>query len=127
MFLTQEEERILAGERGHGEERAMELLVALGEIYGAKRLVPITSAHLSGVSYKTIGEGGIEFLEEMARGCRVKVKTTLNPAGMDVERWREMGISPRFADRQAHIIDCYKMLGVEESCTCVPYLTSNTP
>ena len=71
MFLTKEEESILAGEQGHGRRRAMELLVAVGKIYGAEKLVPITSAHLSGVSYKTIGEGGIDFLKEMSQDCKV--------------------------------------------------------
>ena len=58
MFLTRDEESVLAGEKGEGLRTAMELLVALGDIYDAKELVPISSAHLSGVSYKTIGEGG---------------------------------------------------------------------
>ncbi len=127
MFLTKAEESILAGEKGRGEQRAMELLVALGEIYGAKRLVPISSAHLSGVSYKTVGEGGIQFLEEMAEDCLVKIKTTLNPAGMDLDQWKEMGITSHFAERQSRIIQCYRKMGVEESCTCTPYLTSNLP
>lgn len=127
MFLTREEEAMLAGEKGEGIRTAMELLVALGDIYEAKRLVPIVSAHLSGVSYKTIGEGGIGFLESLARDAKVRVPTTLNPAGMDREKWKEMGISPRFADRQRHIIECYGRLGVITDCSCTPYLGTNVP
>ncbi len=95
--------------------------------YSADRLVPITSAHLSGVSYKTIGEGGISFLEEMAQDSKVSVTTTLNPAGMDRTKWREMGISPRFADRQTKIIESYIRLGVRADCSCTPYLSTNVP
>jgi predicted aconitase len=127
MFLTREEEAMLAGEKGDGTRTAMELLVALGDIYGAKKLVPIASAHLSGVSYKTIGEGGIGFLESLAKDAKVCVPTTLNPAGMDRQKWREMGISPRFADRQQHIIECYGKLGVNTDCSCTPYLGTNVP
>jgi predicted aconitase len=127
MFLTKDEEAVLAGEKGEGARTAMELLVALGDIYEAKRLVPITSAHLSGVSFKTIGEGGIEFLERLSKDAKVCVPTTLNPCGMDRQRWKEMGISPRFADRQQHIIDCYERLGVESDCSCTPYLGTNIP
>jgi predicted aconitase len=127
MFLTRDEEAMLAGQDGEGTRTAMELLVALGDIYEAKRLIPISSAHLSGVSYKTIGEGGIEFLESLSTNTRVSVPTTLNPAGMDRQRWREMGISPRFADRQQHIIRCYERLGVQTDCSCTPYLGSNVP
>jgi predicted aconitase len=127
MFLTKEEEAILAGEQGHGKRRAMELLVAVGKIYGAERLVPITSAHLSGVSYKTIGEGGIDFLTEMAQDCKVSVRTTLNPSGMDSVRWKEMHVSEEFARKQHAIIECYAKLGVQTTCSCTPYLSSNIP
>jgi predicted aconitase len=127
MFLTKQEERILAGEEGVGRQRAMELLVAIGKIFSAKELVPIASAHLSGVSYKTIGDGGLDFLNEMSRDAKVSVKTTLNPAGMDLDRWREMGVTLEFAEKQTAIIDAYKHLGVETNCTCTPYLAGNIP
>jgi predicted aconitase len=127
MFLTREEETALAGENGPGVQKAMQLLVALGKIYAAERLVPITSAHLSGVSYKTIGDAGLRFLEEMAIDAKVSVKTTLNPAGMDRERWQEMGVPEEFARKQTAIIAAYARLGVETGCTCTPYLTGNAP
>jgi predicted aconitase len=127
MFLTRDEEAVLNGERGSGAQRAMELLVAIGTVYDAERLIPITSAHLSGVSYKTIGEGGLDFLTNMASDAKVAVKTTLNPAGMDLARWKEMGVSERFADRQLEIINRYSKIGVETNCTCTPYLAGNLP
>ncbi len=127
MHLSREEEGILAGEHGHGMQRAMELLVALGRIYDADGLIPITSAHLSGVSFKTIGEGGLDFLEEMSVDARVKVRTTLNPAGMDRTRWAEMGVDEMFALKQNAIIDSYERMGVTTSCTCTPYITGNAP
>ena len=127
MQLTPEEQAMLAGKEGKAKRKAMELLVALGAIYGADRLVPITSAHLSGVSYKTIGEGGIDFLEEMAADGKVVVPTTLNPMGMDGERWKEMGVDQHFADRQLLIISLYEKMGVEVNCTCTPYLLTNRP
>lgn len=105
----------------------MEVLVALGKIYGAEELIPITSAHLSGVSYKTIGNGGLEFLIEMSAEGRVVVPTTINPAGMDRERWREMGIDPEFAAKQIEILESYGRMGVELCCTCTPYLGENVP
>ncbi len=127
MYLTREEESILAGEQGNGRRRAMELLVAVGKIYGADKLVPIKSAHLSGVSYKTIGEGGIDFLQEMSQDSNVSVITTLNPSGMDSERWKEMHVSEEFARKQLEIIECYGKLGVKTTCSCTPYLSINAP
>ena len=127
MFLTKHEEEILAGEEGVGRQRAMELLVALGKIYSAEKLVPISSAHISGVSYKTIGDGGLDFLNEMSYDAKVVVRTTLNPAGMDLDRWSEMGVKSEFAEKQRAIIGAYGRLGVETNCTCTPYLTGNAP
>jgi len=118
---------MLSGKEGNAKRKSMELLMALGAIYGADRLLPITSAHLSGVSYKTIGEGGIEFLETMAKDGKVSVPTSLNPMGMDAERWREMGVSEHFAQRQLYIISLYEKMGVDVSCTCTPYLLTNRP
>ncbi|MDD4222910.1 MAG: aconitase X, partial [Candidatus Methanomethylophilus sp.] len=91
MYLTKDEQAVLDGEKGPGAQKAMELVTALGKIYGADGLVPITSAHLSGASYKTIGDGGLKYLEDLAAGgAKVTVPSTLNPVGMDRTRWREM-------------------------------------
>jgi predicted aconitase len=46
MYLTKDEQAILDGEQGAGAQKAMELVTALGKIYGADSLVDITSAHL---------------------------------------------------------------------------------
>jgi hypothetical protein len=128
MYLTREEERILDGERGEGLRKAMELLVALGEIKGAERLIPVASAQVSGVSYKTIGEAGLEFLRSLAStGVKAQVMATLNPAGVDLLRWRELGFSEGFAAKQLEIIEVYRKMGILPSCTCTPYLAGNLP
>ena len=46
MELSQEEEQMLGGKFGSAVQRAMEMLVAVGETYGAQRMVKITGAHL---------------------------------------------------------------------------------
>ena len=81
------------GHYGPAVEKSMEILVALGDIYQAEKMVEITSAQISGVSYKTIGDAGLEFLEEMAQSARVRVPSTLNPAGVDLDHWQELGFS----------------------------------
>jgi len=128
MDLTREEEAIFNGEQGEGAQKAMELVVALGKIYGAEDLIDITSAHLSGASYKTIGDGGLKYLEDMVKGgARVSVTSTLNPVGMDRERWKEMHITPEFAEKQLRIIDLYGRMGIKTSCSCTPYMGDNVP
>ena len=88
MHLTREEEKMYQGEFGPAIQKSMEILVALGDIYRADGMVEIVSAQISGVSYKTIGEAGLEYLEDLAsEGAQVKVPSTLNPAGVDLDNW----------------------------------------
>jgi len=126
LYLTAVEEAVLNGELSPVKQKAMEILVALGDIYGADRLIEISSAQISGVSYKTIGEAGLEWIESMASE-RVVVPATLNPAGMDLELWRQMGIPDEFAEKQLKIIDVYRRLGVNLICSCTPYLSGYSP
>ena len=54
MHLTKEEEKILDGEDGEVSERLFRLLVRLGDIYGAEKMIPVGSVQVAGVSYKSI-------------------------------------------------------------------------
>ena len=119
---------MLEGDEGPAVAKSMELLLALGEVFGAEKLVPVESAHISGVSYKNLSEAGLEFLEEQAGlGAHARVTATLNPAGMDLERWRDMGVPEAFAEKQLRIIGAFKRIGVEPTCTCTPYLVGHIP
>src|SRR3990170_634437 len=119
MYLTPEEEKLFNGESGPTYRKAIEILTALGDIYDADRLIPIKSAQIAGVSYKTIGDAGLEWISDL-KG-KVAVPSILNPAGMDRECWKEMGISEDFAEKQERIIQAYEALGVRTECTCTPY------
>jgi predicted aconitase len=128
MRLSDEEQAMLAGAAGAGVRKAMEIVVALGTIYGAQDLVPVTSVQVAGVSYKNLGDAGLEFLSDWAaQGARVRVPTTLNPAGLDLVQWQELGFSADFAARQAQVIEAFAAMGVAATCTCTPYLIGNLP
>ena len=128
LELSPEERSMLTGDLGPGIRKAMEIVVALGHIYGARRLVPVGSVQVAGVSYRNLGEAGLEFLRDWAdQGARVQVPTTLNPAGIDLDAWRELGFSEAFARRQLAVIDAYQRLGAQATCTCTPYLVGNVP
>lgn len=128
MYLTNAEEQILSGENGEVMERMFRLLVRLGEIYGADRMIPASSAQVAGVSYKSIGDPGVEFLEDYAaKGATVKIVTFLNPAGMDIEDWQKLNIPPSFAEKQLRIMDAFRKMGIVVSATCTPYLAGNLP
>jgi predicted aconitase len=128
MYLTPEQEWMIGGEAGDAMRKSMELLVALGDVFGAERLVPVESAHISGVSYANLGDVGTEWLEEQAEmGARCSIRATLNPAGMDMDRWQDMNVPPEFAYGQRRVIDAFTRMGVEITCTCTPYLIGHVP
>jgi len=119
MELEPGDERILAGECGETRQKMLEILVALGKVFGAERLVPVKSVQVSGASYKTIGKYGLEWLEEL--DARAVVPAVLNPVGMPRGRWQEMGVDPAFAEKQNAVIAAYERLGIRLECTCTPY------
>ena len=128
MHLTKNEEKILDGKEGEVKERLFRLLVRLGDIYGADKMIPVGSVQVAGVSYKSIGDPGTEFLEDMAsKNTKVQVLTYLNPAGMDLENWKALGFPEDFAKNQLRIMDAFKKMGIVVTSTCTPYLAGNLP
>ena len=128
MRLTDEERAMLQGAQGEGIRKAMEIVVALGTIYGAQDLAPVSHVQVSGVSYKNLGDAGLEFLRAWAaQGARVRVPTTLNPAGMDLRHWQELGFPADFAAQQQAVLDAFTTMGIETTCTCTPYLVGYAP
>lgn len=129
MYLTSEEEAMCNGEYGETIRKSMDILVALGDIYGAEKLVDITSAQVSGVSYKTIGQAGLEYLEDLAKDDKgvATVTSTLNPPGTDLDNWGKFGFPEEFSIKQNQIVDAYGKLGITKTCTCTPYLVGNVP
>lgn len=126
MRLTREQER-LARHGTRAQRLAMRILVGLGEVSGARDLVSVKSAHISGVSYKMIGDAGLEFLETFAKTAKVVVPTTVNPMGMDPDQWKAMGVPASYARKQLRIANAYRRMGVAPSFSCTPYLLSSRP
>ncbi len=128
MYLTKKEESMLNQEYGVAISKCMKLLVRLGDIYGADRMVKVSCSQASGVSYKSIGDPGIEFLKGFVEeGAKVVIPTFLNPAGMDLDNWKVFHISEKFANKQKEIIDSFRKMGVIITCSCTPYLFGNLP
>ncbi len=127
MKLTSKEQEMLDGKHGKAVQKSMEILNTLGEIFEAERMIPVYSVQIAGVSYANLGEAGLEFLSEMAIDGKVRVLTTLNPAGMDRENWQALGIEEVFAKNQNRAIDAFAKMGIITTCSCTPYLYGNAP
>jgi len=127
LKLTKEEQDMLEGKHGKAAQKSMEILNTLGEIFDAECMVDVYGGQIAGVSYGNLGEAGLEFLTEMAEDGEVRVLTTLNPAGMDRENWKALGIDKEFAKNQNRAIDAFAKMGIITTCSCTPYLIGNTP
>ena len=127
MELTREEESALKGEHGEIMQMAYRILVATGEATDAEKLIPVEWAHLSGVNYNTIGDAGEEFLSSISKTARVKVKTTLNPMGFDIDNVSNYGLDDSFILKQLSIKNSYETMGVIPSFSCIPYEIFDIP
>ena len=127
LELTREEESALKGEQGEIMQMAYRILVATGEATDAERLIPIEWTHLSGVNYNTIGDAGEEFLSSISKNARVKVKTTLNPMGFDIDNVSNYGLDENFVSKQLSIKNSYETMGVTPSFSCIPYEIYDIP
>lgn len=121
MYLTREEERIYDGEYGWAKQVCMKILVKLGELFDASRLIPIESAHVSGVSYKTLGEAPTDFLEGLASASvKINVEATLNPQGLDMKHFMEK-LPKNLVNMQLKLCKIFEKMGFIQSFTCTPY------
>ncbi len=79
MDYTQHEKDMLNGRHGEASRLSMAILTELGSLYGAKRMIQISQAHIDMTLYMV--DAGVEFAEEMAAlGGKFCVPTQLNHA-----------------------------------------------
>ena len=124
LSLNSEQQAMLDGNHGIAKQMGMRLLLDMAAAAGAAKLVPISSAHLSGVSPLTGGLGLRKFLAKLTADpqARVAVSTTLNAAGCDEEQFEEMRITaPDFLEHNHEIVSLYTKLGVRPTQSCIPY------
>lgn len=123
MYLDRFEEKALSGEYGEAARLAVKILVSIGEVLGAERLIPVSHAHISGVSYFNIGDEGLEFLEDiLSKGARSVVFTTANPYSIAMHERYSKHYSSDVVEKQKKIVDILIRIGVApNSFTCAPY------
>lgn len=128
MQLTAEETAMLNGEKGSAVQKAMKILVALGESFGAERLVPINNVHMAGSSVLVAEEAGTRFVEDIRRqGGKFITKVTTNPTAVDPTQWEAIGIPESDSILQTRLTAAYAGMGANSCNTCIPYLVGNSP
>ena len=126
LTLSARDRAILAGEQGRAAQVAMQLVLRMAELQGARELLDVTQAHIDGCIYT--GPACLRFARQLLDwGAKVSVPTTLNSISVDQRRWRALGIDPAFGEPASELGDVYMAMGAALSFTCAPYLLDSAP
>lgn len=129
MELKEIEKKMLSGQFGKAIQKSIEILIKLGEIYGAGRLIEINNVHSPGVSYRVTGDAGLNYVKDAAKECKIREDCimTLNTIGIDFDQSVELGFSECFIKKQKELLEAYQSIGAIGTYTCTPYLIGNIP
>lgn len=126
MDLDSHERGLLEGAAGEGAALAMRVLVEAARVLGAKRLVPIRSAHIDGCLYH--GDSGTLFAERLVGlGARVAVPTTLNVGALDLLHAGIARLEPPASSMAHRLMTAHIAMGARETWTCAPYQAGHRP
>ena len=126
MDLDSDEMEMLLGGRGPAAKFCMEIVTGFAVSVGARRLLPISSAHIDGCLY--LGEVSLDFISFLSDGGgRVKVPTTLNVGGIDLIHPELMLQSAAELTPARRLMEAHVELGCMPTFTCAPYQTMFRP
>jgi len=129
MYLSEDEQRMLDGEQGLSVRKAMELLIKVGEAYGAEKMINVSQALVSGHLF-TAGKGHelqafAKIMSEMADDAVVKVPTSALPINLSLRFAKEVGLPESTIQQEQSTLTkrtkLFQRLGVIQSYTCLPH------
>ena len=124
MILNQDQQDLLNGKYGEGAKLAMKVQVAIGESFGAKRMVPITRAHVA-LSNQDADLWLAEKLVGLGAKCRIS--PTVNP-GFSLNWFKERDmVDEEDFKMMERTHNAYKKLGASLTYNCTPYIDTNVP
>lgn len=121
---------MLTGGAGPGVAMAMRVVAQLGRALGARRLLPISSAHIDSCLYH--GVAGLDFATRLvALGAKVRVPSTTNVGSLDLVHPGRVrtrtGAEHEVATRGRALMAAYLDLGCTATWTCAPYQLPSRP
>ncbi len=129
--LNQDERRMFEGEQGPSIQKAMEVLIKIGEAYGAERMIDVSQVQVSEISEYVIlpvdkvGRGFAKIISEMASDAVVRVPTSALPLALDYRFAKGIGLPESIVKNEQRVLairaKLYQRLGVIPSYTCLPY------
>jgi predicted aconitase len=124
--LTDDQKGMAAGAMGAGKAFAMRLLVGHGAAAGAKRLIPVSGAHIDGCLHH--GQVSLDFVNRFVEaGAKVAVPTSLNVGSIDLIHPELFAGDDALARDGAALMNAHLALGCAPTFSCAPYLTIFRP
>ncbi len=125
MVLTDEQEKMLEGDLGDAVAYAMRIQTGLGRVFGAKRMVPITRAHVA----LSAQDADLWFVEKLlGLGGKCKIPPTVNPSVDVCYLNRHLAEVPeKGKEIVAATNKAYREIGAVLTFNCTPYLQQNVP
>lgn len=124
MDLTHEQERLLEGDSGEGTQKAMEMVVKLGEYFGAEELAPISMAYL------TLGPDNygvmLNYVKKLAdSGARFRTLTFVPGKEGSLEKKENLDLWVRVHRKMGGIITEGGGFGEPDNATMYPLFGQN--
>jgi predicted aconitase len=130
-YLNEDEQRMLEGEQGPSVQKAMELLVKLGEAYGAEKMINVSQVLISEISEHVIfspdkvSQVFAKIISEMAKDAVVKVPTSTLPLALSLRLAKDTGLPESMIEEEQSVLPkrtkFYQRLGLIPSYTCHPH------
>ncbi len=128
MELDDGARELLAGRSGQAMQLAMRLVVKAAEIMGARRLLPISFAHLDACFYT--GQAHVDFVRFLLEhDARLAVETWTNNGVVSLAdpSLRPRNEDPEMVEGAAELMRLYEQLGTRPTWTCAPYQLPGGP
>ena len=126
VALSELDQELLAGTHGKAASMAMNILLKIAKVQGAKSLIDVTQAHIDACIYH--GPSSLRFAKELyGLGAKFIIPTTLNAISVDQRNWRQHGIDKSKGQPASDLGDIYMNMGAQLSYTCAPYLLDSAP
>ena len=123
-ILSPEEAAIAAGQ--DASAMALRIVAESARLLGARRLIPVQSAHIDGALYH--GDAGTLFAEELVRlGAKVSIRATLNVGALDLMGCSQSRLTGQTRDMARRLMRAYEAMGCEKTWTCAPYQAGHRP
>lgn len=124
--LNAKDQAMLNGNHGPAVQSAMRILTTMGNIFGAKRLIDVESAHIDSALYH--GNSSLDFARKLVDGgAKTVVPTTLNVGSVDMIHPEHFQGSAEEAAKGRELMELYQKMGCLPIWTCAPYQTTQRP